>query len=85
MCHDIPIEINDRVHELFNARSALLVVLTSEILFRRDAVTGANGQLRAVNMSSRNVLELRSHHELFDVTAARTIVQTDLRTEDATK
>lgn len=32
----------------------------------RDAVAGANGQLRAVNMASRNVLALRSHPDLFD-------------------
>jgi hypothetical protein len=32
----------------------------------RDAVTSADGQLRAFNMSSRNVVALRAHADVFD-------------------
>ena len=36
------------------------------IIRLRDAVTSRDGQLRAFNMASRNVLALRAHTELFD-------------------
>jgi predicted permease len=49
----------------------------------RDAVAGANGQLRAVNMSSRNALALRSHAELFDGVVAYSANSMTLLGDDA--